>query len=82
MPASRNGREALFNSDKNVYTFIESKEPSSMQQQPRSMQEYFLPLEGISENIIKAYVTRYCGNAAEVATVLFKVCCQDFSQKE
>jgi hypothetical protein len=46
IPASRNGRKALFNSDKNMYTFIESKEPSSMQQQPRSMQEYFLPSEG------------------------------------
>ncbi len=72
IPASRNGREALFNSDKNVYTFIERKEPSSMQ-------EYFLPSERICENVIKAYVTRYCGNAAEVATVLLKVCCQDFS---
>ena len=80
-PASSNGRKALFNSDKNVYTFIESKDPSPMQQQPRSMQEYFLPSEGISENVIKAYVARYCGNAAEVATVLFKVCCKDFPRK-
>ena len=75
IPASRNGRKALFSSDKNVYTFIESKEPSSMQ-------EYFLPSEGISENVIKAYVTRYCGNAAEVATVSFKVCCKHFFRKE
>jgi hypothetical protein len=26
----RNGRKALFNPDKNVYTFIESDEPRSM----------------------------------------------------
>jgi hypothetical protein len=56
------------------------EEPSSTRGEPRSMreshstQEYFLPLEGISEIVIKEHITRYCGTGAEVTTVMSKVC--------
>ena len=78
IPVTRTGRKALFNSYKNVFTFVESKELRSTWEEPRSMREYFLSSEGISENVIQEYVTSYCGNVAEVATVLFKLCCKDF----
>jgi hypothetical protein len=56
------------------------EEPSSMRGEPRSVrgsnstQEYFLPSEGISEIVIKEYITRYRGTGAEVTTVMSKVC--------
>ena len=40
----------------------------------RSMQEYFLPSEGISEEVIMENIARYCGSDAGVTTTLSKVC--------
>ena len=70
IPTSRNGEKALFNFNKNVCTFVEGKDL-------RSMREYFLPSEGISENVVKEHITRYCGSSAEVTTVFSKVCRKD-----
>ncbi|KAF7506131.1 hypothetical protein GJ744_012195 [Endocarpon pusillum] len=70
-PASTNGRKALFNSDKNVYPLMESKKPrsareetGSMREEPRSVPEYFLPSEWITENVIKQHITRYLCSCA------------------
>ncbi len=68
---SRDGRKALYNREKNIYTFIEGGER-------RPMQDYFLPSEGISEAVISKHITRYCGSSAEVTKASYQVCTQWF----
>ena len=48
--ASRNGRKALYNREKNIFTFVETEEPRPRREglrlrrkEPRPMQEFFLP---------------------------------------
>ena len=83
-PSLRNGKRGLYNREKNIFTFIEIKESRptreglrSKGEEPSSIREYFLPSEGISENVMKKNIARYCGGDAEVATTLSRVCRKD-----
>lgn len=101
--ASRNRRKALYNREKNIFTFTETEEPRPIRQGLRSrreeqhsawegpsrptreglrstreeslhpIREYFLPSEGISEEVITENISRYCGSDAKVTTTLSKV---------
>ena len=44
-----------------------------MPEEPRSVREYFLPSEGISEKAIKEHITRYWGSAAKVTAASLEV---------